>query len=39
LLNNPEDEEKAKEFCLAHHIQHKAMPLVGFAILEEDEDH
>ena len=39
LLNNPEDEEKAQEFCVNNHIQHKVMPLVGFAILEEDEDH
>lgn len=39
ILNNPEDEEKAKEICVANHIQHTVIPLVGFAILEEDEDH
>jgi hypothetical protein len=39
LLSNPEDEEKAKEICTNLHITAVVHPLVGFAILEDDEDH
>jgi hypothetical protein len=39
LLSNGEDDEKAKEFCTNNHITATVHPLVGFAILEEDEDH
>ena len=39
LLNNPEDEAKAQEFCKDFLVQGDIIPLVGFAILEEDEDH
>jgi len=38
-MNNHEDEEKAQEFAKGHHVTGAIIPLVGFAILEEDEDH
>jgi len=39
LMNNHEDEEKAQEFAKGAHVSGAIIPLVGFAILEEDEDH
>ena len=39
LLSNPEDENKAKEFAKEFHCIGEIKPLVGFAVLEEDEDH
>ena len=39
LLTNPEDEAKAKEICKDFHVVGEVVPLVGFALLEEDEDH
>lgn len=39
LLLNPEDPEKVEELCKANHVSGKVIPLMGFAILEEDEDH
>jgi len=39
LLHNPEDEEKAKEICKEFHVVGDIIPLVGFACLEEEEDH
>jgi len=39
LMNNHEDEEKAQEFAKGAHVTGAIVPLVGFAILEEDEDH
>ena len=39
LMTNPEDEAKAKEICKEFLVQGEIVPLVGFAILEEDEDH
>ena len=39
LMNNHEDEEKAQEFSKGLHVTGAIVPLVGFAILEEDEDH
>ena len=39
LMNNPEDNDKVQELCKANHVSGAIIPLVGFAILEEDEDH
>jgi hypothetical protein len=39
LMSNHEDEEKAQEFAKNLHVTGAIIPLVGFAILEEDEDH
>ena len=39
LLNGQEDEDKLDEICKGYHVEGKMIPLVGFAILEEDEDH
>jgi len=40
LLNNgAEDEDKLDEICTNYHVVGKVIPLVGFAVLEEDEDH
>jgi hypothetical protein len=39
LMSNPEDENKAKEIAKEFHCVGEIVPLVGFAILEEDEDH
>ena len=39
LLQNPENEQKAAEFASDFHVSGKIVPLVGFAMLEEDEDH
>mmetsp|Transcript_4522 Transcript_4522/g.6812 ORF Transcript_4522/g.6812 Transcript_4522/m.6812 type:complete len:256 (-) Transcript_4522:1250-2017(-) len=39
LLQNPEDEAKVDEICKANHVVGAVKSLVGFAILEEDEDH
>jgi hypothetical protein len=38
-LQNPESEEKAQQIANDFHVNGKIVPLVGFAILEEDEDH
>ena len=39
LMQNPEDEAKAKEICKEFLVHGEVIPLVGFAVLEEDEDH
>ena len=39
LLNGNEDEDKLDEICKSYNVEGKMIPLVGFAILEEDEDH
>lgn len=39
LLMNPEDPAKVEELCKANHVSGTVIPLMGFAILEEDEDH
>jgi hypothetical protein len=39
LLMNAEDKAKADDLCKANHVSGNIIPLVGFAILEEDEDH
>jgi len=39
LMQNQEDEEKAKQICKDFHVVGEVVQLVGFAILEEDEDH
>ena len=39
LMSNPEDEAKAKEICKEFNVVGEIIPLVGFAVLEEDEDH
>lgn len=39
LLNNPEDADKAKQICNEFHVVGEAVPLCGFAILDDDEDH
>lgn len=39
LLSNPENNEKAQQIANDFHVNGKIVPLVGFAILEEDEDH
>jgi hypothetical protein len=38
-MNNHEDEEQAQKICKDLHVVGAVIPLVGFAILEEDEDH
>ena len=39
LMTNPEDAAQAEEFCKQNNVVSTVTPLVGFAILEEDEDH
>jgi len=39
LLNNAENESTVEEICKAHFVSGSVKALVGFAILEEDEDH
>lgn len=39
LMQNHEDEEKAQEITKNFHVTGAIVPLVGFAMLEEDEDH
>ena len=39
LLSNEENPAKVEELCKANHISGQCTSLVGFAILEEDEDH
>lgn len=39
LLNGAEDEDKLDEICKSYNVEGKMIPLVGFAVLEEDEDH
>ena len=39
LLSNPEDEAKAKEIAKAHMVDGDVVTLVGFAFLDEDDDH
>ena len=39
LLSGPENEKKCEEFCANNLVIGKVIPLVGFAILEEEEDH
>lgn len=39
LLENPENPEKADELCKAYNVSGEVKTLVGFAILDEDEDH
>ena len=39
LMSNAEDDAKAKEICKENQVIGDMVPLVGFAILEEDEDH
>ena len=39
LLTGAEDEDKLDEICQNYHVVGKVVPLVGFAVLEEDEDH
>jgi hypothetical protein len=39
LMGNQEDENKVNEICKDFHVQGETVPLVGFAVLEEDEDH
>ena len=39
LMTNPEDEATAAEICKENNVVGTTIPLVGFAVLEEDEDH
>jgi hypothetical protein len=39
LLMNQEDPAKVEELCKANHISGTVSSLVGYAMLEEDEDH
>ena len=39
LLSNKEDDAKVDELCKANHVSGTVIPLVGFAMLEEDDDH
>lgn len=39
LLQNPEDNDKAQQIADDFHVNAKVVPLVGFAILEADEEH
>lgn len=39
LLTNQEDTEMAEKFAKQHFVDGKIIPLVGMAILDEDEDH
>jgi hypothetical protein len=39
VLENGEDEEKFKEICKLNMVDGTVLPLVGFAFLDEDEDH
>ena len=39
LLTNQEDPAKVDELCKANHVSGTVVPLVGFAMLEEDDDH
>jgi hypothetical protein len=39
LLQNPEDNDKAQQIADDYHVNAKVIPLVGFAILEADEEH
>lgn len=39
LLNGNEDQSKLDEICKSNHVICTVIPLVGFAVLEEEEDH